>query len=268
MITYKKIERIRHFQKTLPTIRGFIAMDSFANELKAFFGSEFDCVLKVYVHNTIDSYTEIYNDNDSAAISSFLDKQLSSDNRISTIESIMDLIEEGESYKGLKNKTETFILKVYHMFAGKIVFDSSIDEMVKKCNSKNRPLGALGDDGMLEGVLGKLKNYASGLLDKKETSRDDSNYINIYNQNNNSVNVSIDIKIEDAREKIDELGLSDTQYKEVMTKLSEIEELNKSNESKGSKWKKAKDILKWIAEQGIQVASIIVPVIGSILTKQ
>ena len=34
-----------------------------------------------------------------------------------------------------------------------------------------------------------------------------------------------------------------------------------SKESKGKRWAKIKDFFKWVAEQGIQVASIIVPLL-------
>ena len=36
-----------------------------------------------------------------------------------------------------------------------------------------------------------------------------------------------------------------------------------SKESKGKRWAKIRDVFKWVAEQGIQVAGIIVPLLSS-----
>lgn len=38
-----------------------------------------------------------------------------------------------------------------------------------------------------------------------------------------------------------------------------------SKESKGTRWAKIKDVFKWVAEQGIQVASIIVPLLANMI---
>lgn len=49
----------------------------------------------------------------------------------------------------------------------------------------------------------------------------------------------------------------------MLEKLNELELIAKSNESKGKRWNKAKEILKWLIEQGIAAAGIIVPVLAS-----
>ena len=46
-------------------------------------------------------------------------------------------------------------------------------------------------------------------------------------------------------------------------KITELEEIVKSKISKKSKWQKLCEIMKWVVEQGVQVASIIVPLIGN-----
>ena len=56
--------------------------------------------------------------------------------------------------------------------------------------------------------------------------------------------------------------LSIQQEKEVKEKISELEEIVKSKENKKTKWQKLGGIMKWVAEQGIQVASIILPLIS------
>ena len=51
--------------------------------------------------------------------------------------------------------------------------------------------------------------------------------------------------------------------KEVLAKIQELKDIMESKESKGKRWAKIKDFFKWVAEQGIQVASIIVPLLAT-----
>ena len=50
-----------------------------------------------------------------------------------------------------------------------------------------------------------------------------------------------------------------------MEKIKEIEEIAKSKENKGKRWAKAKNILKWVAEQGITVAGIVLPLLAPMI---
>ena len=50
---------------------------------------------------------------------------------------------------------------------------------------------------------------------------------------------------------------------EVLAKIQELKDIMESKESKGKRWAKIKDFFKWVAEQGIQVASIIVPLLAN-----
>ena len=52
------------------------------------------------------------------------------------------------------------------------------------------------------------------------------------------------------------------QTQELFDKLSELEEIAKSKESKGKRWAKAKEVMKWLVEQGIAAASILLPVLS------
>ena len=77
--------------------------------------------------------------------------------------------------------------------------------------------------------------------------------------------ILISISIDEARRQVDAAGLADDQYQAVMDKLNEIEEIAKSKENKGKRWTKAKEILKWVAEQGITVAGIILPLLAPMI---
>ena len=58
--------------------------------------------------------------------------------------------------------------------------------------------------------------------------------------------------------------LPDSTINDVLGKIDAIETI--SNQfNKKSKWDKAKEVLKWVTEQGIQVAAIVNPLLGSVV---
>ena len=92
-----------------------------------------------------------------------------------------------------------------------------------------------------------------------------------YGQNNPSIsatasaNATVDISIvfENAIKQVEDACLPDAQEKEVLAKIQELKDIMESKESKGKRWAKIKDFFRWVAEQGIQVASIIVPLLAN-----
>ena len=78
-----------------------------------------------------------------------------------------------------------------------------------------------------------------------------------------NVTVDISVEIENAIKRVEDACLPDAQEKEVLAKIQELKDIMESKESKGKRWAKIKDFFKWVAEQGIQVASIIVPLLAN-----
>lgn len=78
-------------------------------------------------------------------------------------------------------------------------------------------------------------------------------------------NITIAAVFDNARQQIKDACLSNVQEEEVLAKIQELNDIMESNESKRKRWEKIKDIFKWVAEQGIQVASIIVPLLTDIV---
>lgn len=78
------------------------------------------------------------------------------------------------------------------------------------------------------------------------------------NQNQNTMTVSFDA----VREKVDNMtSLSDEDIAEIQKRIDEIEEIVNSKESKSKKWSKAKEIIKWIADKGVDVGIALLPLL-------
>ena len=78
------------------------------------------------------------------------------------------------------------------------------------------------------------------------------------NQNTNTVAVSF----ENAREAVNAMtSLPDEEIQDIQAKIDEIEEIVKSKDSKSKKWSKAKEIIKWIADKGVDVGIALLPLV-------
>ena len=54
-------------------------------------------------------------------------------------------------------------------------------------------------------------------------------------------------------------SLPEEDIEEIQNKIDEIEEIVKSKDSKSKKWSKAKGIIKWIADKGVDVGIALLP---------
>jgi len=96
------------------------------------------------------------------------------------------------------------------------------------------------------------------------------NYENIYRQSNtdvvfnntNQVTNSIKITFSEVREKIENMSaLQEKEILEILEKVNELERIIESSERKTKKWEKAKDIIKWVADKGVDVGISLLPLI-------
>lgn len=78
------------------------------------------------------------------------------------------------------------------------------------------------------------------------------------NENHNNVSVSF----ESAREAVDNMtSLPEEQIHEVQKIIDELETIVKSADGKSKKWSKAKEIIKWVADKGVDVGLTLLPLI-------
>lgn len=80
------------------------------------------------------------------------------------------------------------------------------------------------------------------------------------NTNTNKNTITLNISIDEIRDNItDNIYLSDTSKQGLLNKLDEIIELQKSKESKSKKWDKAKAILAFLLDKGVDIAIMYIP---------
>lgn len=78
------------------------------------------------------------------------------------------------------------------------------------------------------------------------------------NENNNTITISFDV----VREKVNSMtSLPEEEIEEIQKRIDEIEEIVNSKESKSKKWSKAKEIIKWIADKGVDVGIALLPLL-------
>lgn len=206
-----------------------------------------------------------------------IDGMIASNPKITIIIEIINLIDEGKKLSNIYEDNQKYISKVYYKFYNKIKFEKSIEYVARKSIKSDIEMDFTFkeenniDREVIDGIIYLLSEYAENLLNKKVSTvnKEKSPQVVINNNNtanasaNNNVNIDISTIIEQAKQQIDDEGFSDKQREELLEKLNELELIAKSNESKGKRWNKAKEILKWLIEQGIAAAGIIVPVLAS-----
>ena len=267
-MTIRQVEKIRYFLKKLSGVTNCYQMFDYVAELRGYFAASFDISVKATKFNTADSYKTDYLRQDKEIIKAFLERKIDEDKMAGQISHILNLIEEGESTRENQLKMEEFIAKVYHSYCGVISFN----EVVKAIATQHGVPGLQvykADGAILDGVISKLRQYADSFSNQK-TENVQTQPQNVFNINNTAnanstsiLNAELSIVIETAKQQAEDAGLSDEQYENVMQKINELEEIAKSKESKGKRWQRAKEIMKWLVEQGIQVAAILVPVLST-----
>ena len=202
---------------------------------------------------------------------------LASDPKSAQIKDILDLIFEGEHIENSYEAIQKYISKVFYYYGDNIKLDKSVIAVANKSIKTDVDIDwgfkeeNTIDFTVVEGIVRKLRVYAQEVLDGRKSSNKKSTTPSVVINNNPSIsatasaNAAVDISIvfENAVRQVEDACLPDAQEKEVLAKIQELKDIMESKESKGKRWAKIRDVFKWVAEQGIQVASIIVPLLAT-----
>lgn len=280
-MTLKQIEKIRtaidelEKLKTSPTPKAISRIDSsLENFFHELYKSPYLNISNHFMYDAEITKEQMIADIDD--IVSVLNGMLASDPKSAQIKDILDLIFEGEHIENSYEAIQKYISKVFYSYGDNIKFDKSIIAVANKSIKTDVDIDwgfkeeNTIDCTVVEGIVRKLRVYAQDILDSKKTPSKKSSAPSVVINNNPSIsatssaNVSVDISavFEDARHKVEDEGLPDIQAQEILEKISELEEIAKSKESKGKRWSKAKEVMKWLVEQGIAAASILIPVLS------
>lgn len=93
-----------------------------------------------------------------------------------------------------------------------------------------------------------------------EVTKTPSTVVNISNSNKNSN--SITVSFDAVRDSINSMtSLPYEDIEEIQNKINQIEEIVESKDSKSKKWSSAKEIIKWIADKGVDVGIALLPLL-------
>ena len=121
----------------------------------------------------------------------------------------------------------------------------------------------------LETMKGKLENYKQNVdIKLYETFSKPTTSINVINSNvnkNTNKNINtIDFKmIEETI--LNNESMTESQTKEALEYLNELRKIYDSNDTKKNKWEKAKKIVSWLIDKGVDVAIAFLPTIVSMI---
>lgn len=102
-------------------------------------------------------------------------------------------------------------------------------------------------------ILFKAMGYENTYADKPSS---------VTLNNSTQVDISINISFEDARCSVENMSaLKESEIQEILAKVDELEGIVSSSDRKTKKWEKARDIIKWVADKGVDVGIALLPLI-------
>ena len=172
-------------------------------------------------------------------------------------------------------------------------FEQIIEEDIKKCDeeikngnkesrgklhgiliAKYRPIIDGFDDGLHSLICDNDGTYRKDNLERMKQklllfkamdykniyAKAGSNTINVHNTN--TLSPVFNITFSEAKQKVENMtSLKDEEIDEIHAKIDELEQIVNSSDRKTKKWEKAKDIIKWVADKGIDVGITLLPLI-------
>lgn len=109
-------------------------------------------------------------------------------------------------------------------------------------------------------ILEKLRLFKA--LDYKNVFSKLEPNISIHNTNTNNNEINIDISFEQAKKEIENMtALPNSEVEEILLKVDELEKIIRSSDRKAKKWENAKGIIKWIADKGVDVGIVLLPLL-------
>ncbi len=113
----------------------------------------------------------------------------------------------------------------------------------------------------LKQVYNKMLSFkALGYPSLKEAIPQSVPMVQITNTNENKVDINISFS--DVRKEIENMSaLSDAEIEEILNKINELEKIVQSSDRKSKKWEKAKGIVKWVADKGVDVGIALLPLL-------
>lgn len=170
---------------------------------------------------------------------------------------------------------QNFVVDMVNKYSSEIIFSDDVLNMAKKLLSK-RQVDEQQTHLIYRNVLNELEKYLNLLCENKPNGEGGGMATGIQINNNliggnasanasasAKVNVDISIQIEQTIEKVKEACLNPEEEEAILAKLDELKEIAQEK-NKRTKWDKVKGVFKWLAEQSLQAASWIVPLICSI----
>lgn len=265
-MTLEQLKAHNEFRKKINTANDFYSMLGVYKSICSYFGISIIDTLNLNTYNISINYTPEKIEMDKESLLSFLNGKEAGTPSISMVKTVLSLVDKGKTCIDNPPDRISFIREVFHSYSGKIEFDEEIKAAAAQPNRFQIVPTTACTKEMVSGVITKLEIYATELLEShKSDATPPAVQFNNYATAQASANTSISIEssIDNALNQINESCLSEEDEAATKEKLEELKQIINEKSSKREKWNKLKSVMKWLAEQSLTVAGIILPLISN-----
>lgn len=175
------------------------------------------------------------------------------------IERLSNMLQDANTSEEEKQQLYLTVTSRYHSYVPKL--GEGLYSYVAEQGFYEEVSGAALDHN-LNGIYNKLLTFQAlnypGLGDIADKTPNTVVTITNTNDNKNTVEVTFD----SVRSAVNSMtSLPEEEIEEIQKKVNEIEEIVNSKDSKSKKWSKAKEILRWTADKGVDVGIELLPLI-------
>lgn len=184
----------------------------------------------------------------------------------SDVKKIDEAIESNDDFE-LQKDTYTYITSVYSDLFYSMTGLKNVVNLEDHRRRLDNIMSGIEDNTPLreipENYVFNLKALKAKLLSSIPNPVNTSPSVIVNNQltNTNNVDININISFDHVRKQIKamENTLDDNSIKEILQKISELEEIIESKDNKSTKWKKVSALGKWLFDKSVDVGIALLP---------
>lgn len=176
------------------------------------------------------------------------------------INMVIEDIAKCETFFQTKQNAMQLFQEIYGKYSKTSVNFPNLDTNPVLMNSRFQQNKNITTD-YIRAIYGFLSAYRNNNFEDFQINTENP-LISISNTAKSESNVVINVTFDQVRQQVENMSaLKDDDIEEILEKIKKIEEIVDSKDRKSKKWDNSKEIIKWIADKGVDVGIALLPLL-------